>query len=75
MKKFTIDQLRADVAHHFPRFHVEHYRTADQFDNLINFMVAALIGHHEYEFLTVYRFAVVEFIPVTQDTQLILRLS
>ena len=75
MKKFTIDQLRADVAHHFPKFHVEHYRTADQFDNLINFMVAALIGHHEYEFLTVYPFAVVEFIPVTQDTQLILRLS
>ena len=74
MNKFSIDQLRADVAHHFPRFHVEHYRTADQFDNLINFMVASLIGHHEYEFLTVYRFAVVEFIPVNQDTQLILRL-
>ena len=75
MNKFSIDQLRADVAHYFPRFHVEHYRTAEQFDNLINFMVAALIGYHEYEFLTVYRFAVVEFIPVNQDTQLILRLS
>jgi len=73
--KFTIDQLRADVAHHFPRFHVEHYRTADQFDNLINFMIAALIGYHEYEFLTVYRFAVVEFLPVNQDTQIVLRLS
>ena len=73
--KFTIDQLRADAAHHFPRFHVEHYRTADQFDNLINFMIAALIGYHEYEFLTVYRFAVVEFLPVNQDTQIVLRLS
>jgi len=75
MNKFTIDQLRADVAHYFPRFHVEHYRTAEQFDNLINFMVAALIGYHEYEFLTVYRFAVVEFLPVNQDTQIVLRLS
>ena len=75
MNKFSIDQLRADVAHYFPRFHVEHYRTAEQFDNLINFMVAALIGYHEYEFLTVYRFAVVEFLPVNQDTQIVLRLS
>ena len=75
MKKLSIDQLRADVAHYFPRSHVEHYRTADQFDNLINFMIAALIGNAEYEFLNEHRFAVVEFIPVTQDTQLILRLS
>ncbi len=75
MNKFSIDQLRADVAHHFPRFHVEYCLTADQFDNLINFMIAALIGNAEYEFLNEHRLAVVEFIPVNQDTQLILRLS
>ena len=75
MNKLSIDQLRADVARHFPRLHPEHYLTSDQFDNLINFMIAALIGNAEYEFLNEHRFAVVEFIPVTQDTQLILRLS
>ena len=72
MKKFTIDQLRADVAHHFPS---SKGIVPTKLEDLINFMVAALIGHHEYEFLTVYPFAVVEFIPVDQDTTLTLRLS
>ena len=74
MNKFSIDQLRADTAEHFTDYQV-YSMTSDQFDNLINFMIASLIGSAEYEFLNEHRFAVVEFIPVTEDTQLILRLS
>ena len=78
MNKFTITELRADVDNYIREIMCGtfyYFETQAAMDETINFLIAALIGNTEYEFLNEYRFAVVEFIPVTQDTQLILRLS
>ena len=78
MNKFPIDQLRADVDNYIREIMCGtfyHFETQADLDETINFLIASLIGNAEYEFLNAHRFAVVEFIPVNQDTQLILRLS
>jgi len=51
MNKLSIDQLRADVARHFTDYQIGSMSSA-QFDTLIDFMIAALIGIDVYELMS-----------------------
>ena len=71
MNKLTLSQLRDDVEAHTDLFQVTPFWRSQWTD----WILIQLIGRSEFDFLLANPFAVVEFIPVTQDTQLILRLS
>jgi len=77
MNKFTLSQLRADVEAH-----------TDFFDDAVidglsvkipgltaDWFLIQLIGRSEFNLLLANPVALVEFIPVNQDTQIVLRLS
>lgn len=52
MKTFSIDKLRSDTAYYFTTYqYCSHSLTSEQFDEVINFMIEALIGDTAYKFL------------------------
>lgn len=53
MNKFSIDQLRADVARHLvDQGFTFHLWSSAQFDSVVNFMIASLIGIDAYELMS-----------------------
>ena len=53
MNKFSIDQLRADVARHLvDQGFTLHLWSSAQFDSVVNFMIASLIGIDAYELMS-----------------------
>lgn len=76
MNKLTLSQLRDDVEAHTDLFHTAIIDGSPFWrSQWTDWILIQLIGRSEFDFLLANPFAVVEFIPVTQDTQLILRLS
>ena len=54
MNKFSIDQLRADVARHLvdQLYFTHNIWSSAQFDSVVNFMIASLIGIDAYELMS-----------------------
>ncbi len=81
MNKFTLNQLCDDVVAHTDLSHAEilngYLKKKQPFwkDQWSNWMLMQMIGRSEYNFLLANPDTVVEFIPVTQDRQIVLRIS
>ncbi len=76
MNKFNLNQLRNDVIDHTDLFHTAIINgTPFWRDQWTDWILIQLIGRSEFNLLLANPVAVVEFIPVNQDTQIVLRLS
>ncbi len=69
MNRFNLNDLRADAECYAPGHH------RDDHAIIIDLLVEALIGSTEYQLLSDYPYARVQFIPADQDTTLTLSLS
>ena len=73
MKSFTLNQLRNDVIDHMDL--PTSLLTGFSYQPWIDWILTQLIGSTEYQLLSDYPYARVQFIPVNQDTTLTLSLS
>jgi len=78
MNTFTLEQLLDDASIYGPDLKYQFQSLASYQKSrvdMIHFLVENLIGSTEYQLLSDYPYARVRFIPVDQDTTLILSLS
>ncbi len=78
MNKFTLQQLLIDAMTYGPALNYQFQSVKSYQDarlDMIHFLVENLIGSLEYQLLSDYPYARVQFIPVDQDTTLTLSLS
>jgi len=78
MNRFTLAQLLDDASIYGPDLEYQFQSLASYQKSrvdMIHFLVENLIGSTEYQLLSDYPYARVQFIPVDQDTTLTLLLS